>query len=298
MTIQQLTCFAEVAETLHFTKAAQRLYITQSTLSYAINSLEHELNVPLFVRESGRRVALTSFGKELLPMAKEVLCGISNIENRMQELRSPLGGIVNVAYSYINGGRFLPKMFSDLARQPQFKDIAINFEINHKRIHFEDDVVRGSIDLAFSCTKETEGLEVHPFARQQLYVMLPPYHPLAGREHLSVEDIADETLIGYDKSRNLDEWISEMFRHHGLRPNTEQYAEDWVEQLSQVALGKGIAILPMLPYEQGTVCSVPLDDEMQTRNVYIMWAAEKKLPPTVEYVRDCCMRYYTELPTV
>lgn len=298
MTIQQLTYFVEVAETLHFTKAAQKLYITQSTLSYAISSLEHELNVPLFVRESGKRIALTSFGKELLPMAKEVLGGISSIETRMQELRSPLGGIVNVAYSYINGGRFLPKMFSDLARQPQFKDIAVNFDVNHKRTHFEDDVVRGNLDLAFSCTKATEGLEVHPFARQQLYIMLPPYHPLAERESLRVEDIAGEVLIGYDKSRNLDKWITEMFRSHGLNPNTDRYAEDWVEQLSQVSLGKGVAILPMLPFEQGTVSAVPLDDEMSVRTVYIMWAAGRKLPPTVEYVRDCCMSYYSELPLV
>ncbi len=298
MTIQQLTYFVEVAETLHFTKAAQKLYITQSTLSYAISSLEHELNVPLFVRESGKRIALTSFGTELLPMAKEVLNGISNIESRMQALCSPFGGIVNVAYSYINGSRFLPKMFSDLARKPQFQDISINFEVNHKRTHFEDDVARGNLDLAFSCTKETEGLESRPFARQQLYVMLPPYHPLAQKADVTVEEIAGEVLIGYDKSRNLDKWITEMFRRHGLHPNTDRYAEDWVEQLSQVSLGKGIAILPMLPFEPGTLCAVPLRDEMQTREVYMMWAAGKKLSPTVEYVRDCCLDYYPEPPLV
>lgn len=298
MTLQQLNYFVEVAETLHFTRAAQKLYITQSTLSYAISSLEHELNVPLFVRESGKRIALTSFGAELLPMAKAVLNGIDDIEERMRELRNPMGGIVNVAYSYINCNRFVPKMFSSFARLPQFKDIAINFEVNHQRVHFEEAVVRGTVDLAFSCTQDTEGLEVRQFAKQQLYVMLPAYHPLAERASLRVEDIAGEVMIGYDRNRNLDKWINDMFRSHGLRPNIDRYAADWVEQLSQISLGKGIAILPMLRFEPGTICAVPLDDEMHVRDVYIMWSADRQLPPAVEYVRDCCLKFYDKPPLV
>ena len=298
MTIQQLSYFVEVAEVLHFTKAAQKLYITQSTLSYSISSLEHELGVPLFVRDSGKRIALTSFGKELLPMAKGVLQSVDDIDARMKALRNPLGGIVNVAFSYGNCNRFLPKMFASMSRLPQFKDISINFLVNHARTHFEEDVALGNLDLAFSCTQNTDGLEVRPFARQQLYVMLPPYHPLAGRERLTVDDIADEVLIGYDKGRNLDKHITEIFRRHGLRPNTELFAEDWVEQLSQVALGKAIAITPMQPYDPETLCAIPLDDELAVRTVYMMWAANRQLTPAVEYVRDCCLNFYPEPPLV
>ena len=55
MTIQQLIYFREVANTLHFTKAAQRLYVTTSALSYAISSLERELGVPLFCEGNGKK---------------------------------------------------------------------------------------------------------------------------------------------------------------------------------------------------------------------------------------------------
>lgn len=298
MTLQQLIYFTEVAETLHFTTASQKLYITQSTLSYAINALERELDVPLFIRKSGKSVAMTNFGKALLPLAKRAITDFEEIEKTIQGLRNPMSGIVNVAYSYINGNRFVPKMFGAFSSLPQFEEIAVNFEVNHQRVHFEDDVASGKIDLAFSCTKATDGLEVVPFARQQLYVMLPPYHPLADRDTLGVEDIADNTMIGYDQNRNLDKWIFEMFRRHGLKPNVDSYSADWMEQLSQVSLGKGIAILPMLHFDPEIIRAIPLDDPMQTRQVYMMWAANRPLPPAVQYVRDCCMNFYDEPPLI
>ena len=128
--------------------------------------------------------------------------------------------------------------------------------------------------------------------------MTPPYHPLASKESVRIEDIANEVLIGYDKGRNLDKRITEMFQNHGLCPNTENFANDWVEQLSQVSLGKGIAITPMLAYEPGTVCAVRLEDALSIRIIYIMWSANRRLMPTVEYVRDCCLDFYGELPLV
>lgn len=298
MTLQQLIYFREVAETLHFTKAAQNLYITQSALSYAIAALETELSVPLFIRENGKNIRLTSFGNVLLPLAEKTIDGFRDIEETIRMLRNPLSGVVSIAYSFINCNRFIPKMFSAFSTLPQFEELSVNFEINHKRIHFENDVVLGNIDLAFSCTKFTEGLEVMPFAKQELFVMLPPQHPFASRDKLTVEDISSEILIGYDQGRNLDTWIQKMFAAHGLKPNYEKYSLDWVEQLSQVSLGKGLAILPTLPFEPELVAKVPLDDEMHIRDIYMMWAANRKLPPAVEYVRDCCLNFFDKPPLV
>ena len=70
MTYQQLVCFIEVKKTLNFTKAAQNLHVTQSALSYSIVSLEKDLGVPLFVRQSGQGIRLTSYGRSLYPMAE------------------------------------------------------------------------------------------------------------------------------------------------------------------------------------------------------------------------------------
>lgn len=89
-----------------------------------------------------------------------------------------------------------------------------------------------------------------------------------------------------------------MYRLRGLKPNTAEYADDWTVQASLVALDKGIAILPRLPLEQDVVKMIPLDDPMNIRNVYMMWAKNRKLPPAVECVRDYCLEYCKSLALI
>ncbi len=298
MTVQQLIYFREVARTLHFTKASQNLYVTQSALSYSISGLERELDVPLFIRESGKRVRLTSFGDALLPLVDQAICCFDEIESTIKKLRNPMSGVVNIAYSYINCSKFVPRMFSRLRVNDQFKDISVNFEINHSNTHFENDVANGRLDLAFSCTPSTAGLEVVPFAKQELYVMVACDHPFAVRDSVTIEDLADEVLIGYDKGRNLDRQVNEMFYSRGFKPNTDIYVDEWSALFSLVALGKGISIFPMISFEPGLIRAVPLDHPMHVRDVYMMWAANRKLPPAVEYVRDYCLSFYDEPPVI
>lgn len=297
MTLQQLIYFKKVAETLHFTKAAQSLYITQSALSYSISSLERELDVPLFVRESGKSISLTSFGKALVPLADEAIANFNNINETIAKLRNPMSGIVNIAYSYINGHRFVPQMFSELTSLPQFSEIIINFDINHRRKHFEQNVLDGEFDIAFSCTPYTEGLKTVPFAKQELFAVLPCNHALASLDKLTLEEIADETFYIYDRNRNLDKWTQEMFRQHGLKINAE-YCEEWMEAMSKVSLGKGVAISPYVPFDDSIVHRVQLDDPMRYRDVYIMWPENRKLSHAVEYVRNCCLNFYDKPPLV
>lgn len=67
MTLQQIKYFLEVAKTQKFTLAAKNLFVAQSGLSYAIHELEHELGVPLFVRNANKKVTLTEYGEKYLP---------------------------------------------------------------------------------------------------------------------------------------------------------------------------------------------------------------------------------------
>ena len=69
MTLQQLKCLCVMAEVLHYTKAANQLYISQPSLSYAISELEKELGVPLFERK-GNRTCMTKYGENFLPYVK------------------------------------------------------------------------------------------------------------------------------------------------------------------------------------------------------------------------------------
>lgn len=298
VTIQQLIYFREVANTLHFTKASQKLYVTTSALSYAISSLERELGVPLFARETGKKVSLTRYGKELLPLSERAISCLDEIEEKMRSLRNPMSGVVNVVYSYINGNRFIPRMFSAFNAAKEYPEISLNFEINHARFHFEPDVAEGKFDLAFSCTPATEGVEVVPIARQELFLMVPVDHPLAERPSVKIEELANEPIVAYDQGRNLDRRMLDMFASSGVVPNIVEYTDEWASLFSLVALGKGAAIFPLMPFDSLLITAVPIDHPMHIRDVYMMWKAGDRLPKYVEYVRDFCLNFFETPPLV
>ena len=66
-----------------------------------------------------------------------------------------------------------------------------------------------------------------------------------------------------------------MYRAHGLKPNFTEYCSDWLDQLSQVALGNGIAIMARTAISPDFLRFVPIDDEMCLRGIYLMWSATR-----------------------
>ena len=86
MTLQQIKYFLEVAQTRRFTAAANNLYVAQSSLSYAIRELEHELGVPLFARNVNKKVTLTEYGETFLPYAEQLFAVLREGEGALQNL--------------------------------------------------------------------------------------------------------------------------------------------------------------------------------------------------------------------
>ena len=107
MTLQQLRYFCVTAEVLHYTRAADLLYISQPSLSYALNKLEKELGMPLFHKQ-GKQISLTRYGAEFLPYAKRALSELSKGQDRLKELRAPSAGIINLGYIYSVSFSVLP----------------------------------------------------------------------------------------------------------------------------------------------------------------------------------------------
>ena len=99
MEIRQLRYFLKVAETLNFSEAARKLFITQSTLSQQISHLEQEIGLPLFERNS-HEVYLTEAGKELRPYAQNAVNSADACIDHMNDLKEMLGGELNIGVTY------------------------------------------------------------------------------------------------------------------------------------------------------------------------------------------------------
>ncbi len=291
MTLQQLYYFREVAQTQHFTKAAENLYVSQSSLSHAILTLERELGVTLFIRSNGKRVTLTRFGRELLPYVEKTLADAEEIERVAQQERNPMSGAVVVAYSFINGYTLIPEVFEGFISNKRNENIVIDFDITHNTRPTEERVLAGDVDIAFNCTDGVAGISTYPFAKQQLYLFLPYNHPLAEEKKLSICDIKDEQIIYYHPVSELHRRIIRMYENEGVLPNEAACYHDWASQMAAVSLGLGIGICPKLPVDNDRIRVVPLDDPLAIRTIYMLWATDREQPAYVEYVKKYCIDF-------
>lgn len=292
MTLQQLTYFREIASTLNFTQAAENLYVSQPNLSHAIRALERELGVPLFDRQNGKKVLLTSYGKEFLPYAERSFAALEEGVSHLRQMQNPLSGVVRIAYGYVNGTPLVSSLFQQYFKDNPDSGISLQFQINDGSRDLVQMLRDGETDLLFIAQPSFDGLNSIPVATQELVVYLPKEHPLASRASLTVEDIQDELLYGYHPEGNLIGRIQEIFADCGLRPNFADFLPTWTEEISYISMGLGIGILPRIPVDGKEIATVPLEHPMSQRKLYLHWPKEPNLSPAAEHILQYCIRYF------
>ncbi len=292
MTLQQALCFVETARVHNFTLAAQNLFVSQSALSYSLQMLEKELGVPLFVRKkSGRKAELTEYGQAFLPYCQSAIEELEEGKEKIESLRNPAGGVVSILYSYLNCHTLIPEIFADFYQNMAYQNISVHFNVNHEKAKFEQEILSGKADLAFACTREYPGIETRPIATQELKIYMSVYHPLADKGRLRLEDIKDDVLISYYKNANLYNWILEMFRSRGIRPNISSDGREWAAHLTYVSLNQGITILPEMSVNLPNIRKIDIDHPMNHRNIYMLWAKDRELTAAAACVRKYCIRW-------
>lgn len=294
MTLQQLIYFREVARLRHFTRAADSLYVAQSSLSHAIHLLEDELGVPLFVRQCGKKVELTQYGEAFLPYVDRIMGELDQAKAHIEQMRNPEGGIVNVVYSYVNGYSLIPPAIRAFHDSPCNTDIEVRVEINHGTRFFEKEMEAGKVDISFSAGAHVDGLASVPIAEQRLYVMVPAEDPLAARGSISLEDLDDKSMLMFIQGRHLHRWLQEMYAFSGMDFSPIEFYDDWSEVMAAVALGQGCVISPKLPVDPELVKVIPLEHPMNVRSIYMHWQEGIRLSRPVEIFRDFCTEYFLE----
>ncbi|MEU9761100.1 LysR family transcriptional regulator [Streptomyces sp. NPDC047985] len=198
-----LRAFVAVAEDLHFTRAAARLYIAQQALSRDIRRLERELGTELFVRTT-RQVVLTAHGERLLPYARRVLEAHADLAAAFGDAADrPL--FVDLNTDGMTAARVLARA-RELAPACE---LMARFESGLTWAATE--ILAGRLDVSFG---RAAGLDPAVRARlgvqsvryEPMAVLLPADHPLAGREAVALGDLAGETVYAGDGNPRTREW--------------------------------------------------------------------------------------------
>lgn len=192
MDFQRLAVFRAVARRLSFSRAADELHLSQPAISKHIQQLEAELGVALFHRV-GKRVELTDAGRIVADYAQRVSVLTEEVRRVLGELAGVQRGYLRLGASTTPGLYLLPQLLARFRRQ--FPGVETTLTITNSA-DVARRVLAGEFDLGFvGAPIETPGMQVRPFADDEIVLIVPPEHPLTRRRVLVPELLSQETFV-------------------------------------------------------------------------------------------------------
>src|SRR5947209_12420558 len=272
MELRQLRYLVALADERHFTRAAQREHIAQPALSQQIRRLEEELGLAL-VERTTRRVRITEAGELLVARARRVLAELEAAGAEMQALRGVRSGRVLVGALHTMGPVDLSEVLADFhSLHP-----AVELTVREQSSEELAEMLRvDELDLAFlSVTErvESHGLGLHQLVSEELVVIVPPDHPLAGRRRIRMAELLGEQFISYREGARLREVLMGAGEHAGFEPAVMLESNESQRIRRLIARRMGVAVLPRSDAEApGTDAAVAtLTEPSLTRDITLAW---------------------------
>lgn len=243
ITLRQLEYFVAVAEAQSFRRAAERLGISQPTLTSQIASLESAIGARLFERSRGGTL-LGALGRELVRDARRVLEELDGFVEHARTLAGGPGGTYRLGVGRTVGPYLLPHVLLDIHRQYG----AVQFYVREESPHvLEDALLVGEYDLILTTLPIAMRELAHvSLCREPLKLVVPSEHRLATKTTIADADLAGEPVLAIEESHPLHSQIRRLCERFGatLRRDYEGTSLDTLRQMVQ--LGMGLSFLPAL----------------------------------------------------
>ncbi len=240
LNFNQLRAFYHAAKSQHFTKAAKELFITQPAITAQIKSLESACNLTLF-RKKGRKLYLTNEGRILYEQVSKVFEYEKEIEKTISGLLNLSVGVLRVGTTKTYARYLMPSLVSRFLKiHPDIK-IVVNEGTSKDMIldllEFRNDVAIMSKVVA------RDEVSYTPFRREELVLILPPSHSLAGLETIAFKQIAKEPIIMKELGSGTRQEVNALFEANECSPNILMESGN-IELIKQLVMqGQGISFL-------------------------------------------------------
>ena len=242
MLLKQIQYFMAVAQTRHFTRASEQMYVSQSALSQQITKLENDKGVTLINRLS-HPIELTKAGEEFAKYGADVLTAVENLQEHMQTWQSTGRSTLHIG------------MITGLGNLP-LADILAKFNTEHSDIKLTlatqlskalcEQLEDGTIDLAIIAAPrdiEKYNFNIIPLQQDPFVVILPAGHPMAKNKVFDLAKASKERFIFPTKPNvSLDVFMEEC-KAAGFEPNIASFANDPGRRIDMVEAGLGIALI-------------------------------------------------------
>lgn len=249
--VHELEVFLAAAETENFSAAARKLHLSQPAVSFQIQGLEQRLNVQLFQR-IGKRIALTEAGRELLPMAREMINLSARIEETMCLQQGIVKGHLKIGCSTSPGKYILPHLIG--AYRKKYPDVMVTVEVMSRQ-QVEEKLKGKEIHLGVLAieSKEKE-IECFPFFTDELVLIVATDHPWAIRGVIHPSELKDADWILREGGAATRQTVTDALAGCGipaddLRVAMELGSVEAVE--AAVEAGHGVSIVSRVAARRG-----------------------------------------------
>ena len=291
MTIEHLRYFLAVAKYLNMSKAADSLYIHQSTLSRCIAGMEEELGAKLFIRMK-YSLQLTAAGIFLREEAEPVVERYQHMLTRIQESSIGTTGHLTLQspQTYF---QMLADAYGEFARSNPRAELSIDVCPFSKMDFVCDSVLESTADMGITFSQnlpaDLSHLELYPLYTEHLLLTVPLSHPLAGAGHVRLSELRNERLLIADHLGKS--FLSSLYSI--VDPNTLHFthSSSGETMLLQFTAGMGFTFMPALIGHggDGNFSVLEIDDIDTKFDVYLVWrknSANPLLEPFLDALRQ------------
>ena len=293
MDIRTLRYFVEVVRQQSFTRAAEKLFVTQPTISKMLKNLEDELNCTLLIRD-GRRLLLTDTGRVVFERGQAILGEFHQLESELSDINHLHKGILRLG---------IPPMVGMLMAEPigLFRQRYPGVELKIAEfggLTVQQAVSNGELDLAMTAlpVDEDSGLRRLPLFNHPLCVLTPRTEAWENVQSLSPEALAAHPLVIYNEDFALSRQLMALFTCHDVKPRIAVRSGQWDFLAAMVQAGIGVAILPQPICERldaQNFCWIPLQSELHWE-LGMIWREGVYLSHSAQAWLECSKAFWLE----
>lgn len=212
MNLYRLRIFLAVARRLSYSRAAEDLFISQPAVSRHVDALEKELGTQL-LGQTGNRVYLTESGRLVYSYAQKLFGVEEELDRALAELKHLKRGYLRLGASSTPGIYLLPPVIACF--QERYPGVEVSLAVANSR-EIEERVLRNELDLGFVGAHSRPGLQVRPYARDRLILIVSPRHPLATQSSATVEQLQSEPFLLREQGSGTRRAFEEELARQGI----------------------------------------------------------------------------------
>lgn len=294
--LRQIKYFIEVAKREHVTKAADALHVAQSAVSRALQNLEQELGVDLFIRE-GRNVRLTPVGRIFLERIQKAVRMIDDAKQVVAEYTDPNCGMVSVGFPSSLATYILPTAIS--AFRKEYPNAEFQLHQGSYR-YLKESVISGNINMAIlgPVPMDDKKLTGTILFTENIVALLPVNHRLAKEKTLNLNDLRDEPFVLFREGFVLRDVVADACKQIGFVPKVSFEGEDIDSIKGLVSGGLGVSLVPEITLVDNlphATVQIPIIEPGIRRSVGLVTPSDRDLLPTEELFFNFLQQYFARL---